>query len=105
MRRHLTRRNGPNGRDSLMKLVGLVTPEELRIRTAADEAFRVLGGGQAGGSAEAPDDGAEHSSLNITSPAAVDDVRILSSDEAGSSAKMRVNATELERALPSKPAT
>lgn len=42
-----------------MKVVGLATPEELRIQMATDEVFRVLTGGEDDRSAEAEGSGVE----------------------------------------------
>jgi hypothetical protein len=74
-----------------MKVVGLATPEELRIQMATDEVLRVLTGGEADRSTGAEGSGVEleSSSLNAGTPGIVEAFRILSGGEANHSASER----------------
>jgi hypothetical protein len=81
-----------------MKVVGLATPEELRIQMATDEVFRVLTGGEGDQSTGAEGSGAEleSSSSNIGTPAVVEVFRVLTGGEADRSTEAEGSGVELE---------
>ena len=81
-----------------MKVVGLATPEELRIQMATDEVFRVLTGGEGDQSTGAEGSGVEpeSSSSNTGTPAVVEVFRVLTGGEADRSAEAEGSGVELE---------
>lgn len=99
-----------------MKVIGLATPEELRIQMATDEVLRVLAGLEAERSAvEGSDVKLKSSSSNSDTPAVVEAFRILSGggadhsanrrlDEPDRSAEARADAAQLGQLPRSSPA-